>query len=116
MARTDVTVTPVPTWRNGVNAAELTLTMAAADTTDKNQATFTGREILVAHNTDASPHNITISSKAIANRAGDITAAIPAGAIMIFQAENYGWRQSGGKLWFEADDDTVKFGVIRPRL
>jgi hypothetical protein len=44
-----------------VSAAQLAITFAACDNVNGNSFTITGREILIAQNTDASPHTFTIT-------------------------------------------------------
>ena len=113
MARTDITATLLP----GPYAhAGALLTMTAADTTDQNAVVLYKGDILVAHNTDASAHTVTVTSSADPlGRTKDITAeSIAAGAIRVFGAFNLpGWKQSDARLYFEANDATVYFGVIR---
>jgi len=97
------------------NAADLTMT--AADASNKEEVAFTGSEVVVAHNTDVSAHTVTISSIADDDhgRTGDITSySLGAGEYAVFGPFDLdGWRQSGGLLHFEADDATVKFGVVK---
>jgi len=44
-----------------VTAGQLAITFAACDNTNGNSFTATGREILIAQNTDASPHTFTVT-------------------------------------------------------
>ena len=94
------------------------LTMTAADVANKEQVAASGKEIVIAHNSGAAPHAVTITSKAHApsGRTGDITTeAIAAGEIRVYGGPfpTNGWRQTDGQLYFEADSAEVKFGVIR---
>lgn len=90
--------------------------MTAADTSNKNSAVMVGGEMLLVHNTDSASHTYTINStpddKA---RTGDITTqTIAAGAIhVVGPFARLGWQQTDGTLHFEANDTTVKFGVVR---
>lgn len=112
MPRTTLTKTtgvgPNPT-------AGVAVTMTAADVTNKNQFTLTGREILIVHNTHATTA-FTFTVTSIADpygRTGHITAeSIAAGAIKAlgpFSLE--GWKQTDNYLYCEASDASVKFGV-----
>lgn len=96
------------------NAADLT--MQTGDTTDSEEVAFTGAELVIAHNTDqTNPHTLTIKSIASADlgRTGDITYALGADEYAVFGPfKRDGWRQSGGMLWFHADDALVKVGVL----
>ena len=113
MARVDLTKTTAPGY---YAAAGQAVTMADADIAeDGNQFTATGNDLVIAHNTGATPHNITINSVADPyNRSGDITSeSIAAGAIKIFGPyKTLGWQQSDGKIYLSADSDEVEFGVV----
>lgn len=117
MARTSITpvalVGPYPTLQPAVNTLDIALT--AADVANKNQAAQAGsRQVLLAFNSGVTPHTVTISSAVdVQNRTGDITAySVGAGELMAFLLKSTGWRQSDGKLYFEADHAEVKFAVI----
>lgn len=92
-------------------------TFTAADTTDQNRTVFTGKEILIAYNSGATPHTVTITS--VANRFGRLgtiaAESIAAGAYRHFgpftNAE--GWKQSDGYLYYEANDPEVLFAVLK---
>ena len=98
------------------NAADVAMT--AADVANFEQCTFTGKEVIIAHNSDgANPYTVTIESVADADlgRTGDITtyslAAGEVGAFGPFQSD--GWRQSDGTLHWKGSNAAVRFGVIR---
>lgn len=112
MARVVVTKTTAPGGYAGTSTA---VTMENGDTGDGLYITLTGREILVIHNTDASPQTWTATS--VANSRGrteDITAeSIAAGAIRIFgPIPLEGWVQTNGQFYFVASDPAVEFGVV----
>lgn len=96
----------------GVTAVE-----TAADVANLNAFPLTGREIVMARNTDASAHNVTISSTAdFAGRSRDITLeSVPAGAIRFYGGPFAvaGWQQSDGQLYISSDSALVKFTVIQ---
>lgn len=110
-------VTHTPVSPKGSNADEgVKLTMVAATPADDEEVALTGKELIVAQNTGGDPHTVTITSVADPlGRTNDITAAsIPAGEIWLFGPFSVtGWRQTNGKLYFEADTADVLFGVIR---
>lgn len=112
MARAALTKTIAP----GNNAsAGVALTLAAANVADKNQVTLGSNDLVVAQNTGATQHTVTISSVADdMGRTGDVAAeAIAAGAVRVFGPfRGPGWRQADGCLYLEANDAEVKFGVI----
>jgi hypothetical protein len=94
----------------------VTVTVTAADASNKNETPFTGTFFLYARNSGASTRSVTINSvaDAVQNRTGDITENIAAGVTKTFgpfAAE--GFRQSGGVLHFEAAHAEVLFSVLR---
>lgn len=95
--------------------AGVAVTLTAADVTNLNQFPWTGREVVVAQNTDTAAHTITITSVADERgRLGSISnEAIAAGVVRVygpFSAQ--GWRQTDGNVYLQADSALVKFGVI----
>ena len=115
MAKTTLTKTNA----NGNFAAAFkVLTMTAADTSNQNDFACSGDDLIVAWNSGASQHTITLTSVTYPpGRSGTITAeTIEAGVIKIFgpmKAE--GWMQSDGKIYIEANHVEVKFGIIKLR-
>lgn len=96
------------------DAADITFT--AADTVNQNQTTLTGKEMILARNVDASPHNITVNSVPDPfNRTNNITNyALGANEHAIFGPfDRTGWRQTDGQLYFEGDNVNIEFAVIR---
>ena len=96
------------------NAADLT--MQAADQVDGEEVTHVGNLLIVAHNTGASPHTITVTSVADdQGRTGDISYSLGAGEYAVFGPFAIkGWRATAdAMLDFEADDAEVYFGVVK---
>lgn len=117
MARVNITpvavIGPYPALPVAANALDIVLT--AADASEKNQASVAGsRQLLLALNTGAGAHTVTLTSAADdKGRSGDISAySVGAGELMAFLFKSPGWRQTDGKLYFEANDPEVKFAVI----
>lgn len=113
MARTTLTAVAEP---GSYTHAGVVLTMTAADVPNMNQAVLSGNEMLVAHNTGASPYTVTVTSAPDEyGRTKDIAAeSIAAGAYKIFgRFKLNGWRQSDGRLYFQASNASVLFGLIR---
>lgn len=114
-SHTPLTVLGTKTSAYTANGADLTMT--AADASNKEQVTITGKELVIAHNTGASAYTVTISSvaDAAAGRTGDVSAySLAAGEYAVFGPFDLdGWEQSDGKLYFEASNASVKFGVVR---
>jgi len=111
MARTTLTPQAGPKQYGG---ALLAVTMTAADVANKNQFKSTGTEFLLAQNTDAGAHNVTLTSAADPfGRTQDITESVAAGAIKVFgPIRQPGFVQVDGMIYLEAADATVKFGVV----
>lgn len=92
------------------------ITWEAADVGSGNEFTLTGNEIILVRNTDASAHNVTLTSVADPfGRTGDISSeSIAADEYKAFKAtEIQGWRQSDGKFYLSADDTTVEFAILK---
>lgn len=112
MARQTLTKATAPGAYATAGAA---ITMTAADTVNKEQFVSTGKELVIAQNTGGSPYTVTINSVADEyGRTGDVTAySVAAGAIAVFGPfPVHGWRQSDDKIYLEANNTAVKFGVI----
>ena len=96
-------------------AGSADLIETAADATNKNQFTASGNDLVIAHNTGASPYTVTISSvNDDEGRTGDITAySVAAGAIAFFGPfKRHGWAQTNGMIYLEASNASVKFAVV----
>jgi hypothetical protein len=93
----------------------LDLAWLAADATNKEQVVHSGREVIIAHNTGVGARTVTITSKAINGRTGDVTAySIGAGEYARFGPfPTRGWRQTDGFLYFEAEHAEVLFLVLK---
>ncbi len=92
------------------------VTWVAADTGNGNRFLSTGKEILLAKNTDSGSHTFTVTSKAnTKGRTGDMSAiAVAAGverATQIFPQD--GWKQTDGYIYVDASDATMYFAVLR---
>lgn len=99
---------------NGWPTDGVTATFAAADTVNDNYFVHTGKEIVVARNSGASPRTVTINSVAVNGRTGDITAdSIAAGATHVYGPFDItGFRQTDGNINLEADHAEVLFAVF----
>ncbi len=112
MARTNINAINAP---GGYAAAPTEVVYTPADVANKNSATLTGKELLLATNTDVGAHNITITSVADEKgRLGHVTNFnIAAGKTYVFgPIPTAGWIQADGKLYFEADHAGVKFTIV----
>ena len=98
-----------------VVADSLDLVWVVATPASDEQFTITGKEIILAWNTGATPHTITVTSVAIHGRTGDITAySIGADDIAILPLPVSGFKQvADGKCYFEADNAEVKFAILK---
>lgn len=115
MARQTLTAA-VPTGPWPPLAAGVTLAGTAANATDKEQTTCTGRELLIARNSGASSRVVTVTSKADqrTGRSGDVSFSVPAGEMrMIGPFDVDGFKQTDGNLYFEAAHAEIIWSVIR---
>lgn len=112
MARTSLTAISAP----GGNATTGTaFSYTAADVANGNSFKSTGKEIVVAKNTDgAVAHTVTISSTADPyGRTGDVSQSIAANGIYVFGPfPTTGWIQSDGKIYLSGDNAALEFQVI----
>ena len=120
MPQTNIaTQTPIGPYPAGgaVAALALDLVWTAANMSNGNKFTFTGKEVLLIWNTDASPHHATLSSVADSKgRTDDVTAyALAASDIAAFSFRGgaEGWQQgSDGSVHISADNALVKFAIL----
>ncbi len=89
----------------------------AADTVNKEEVVLTGKELLLVRNADgAGAHPITITSvNDEFGRTGNVASySIGISEFAMFGPfKQPGWRQTDGKLYFEADNVNIEFAVIR---
>lgn len=104
---------PYPTLP--VGAGTMTLTETAADTVNKEQFVPSGDDIVIAHNSGATPRTITFTSVADdLKRTGDITTySVAAGAITAFRIKKPGWMQTDGRVYIEASHAELKWAVLQ---
>ncbi|WP_447979085.1 hypothetical protein [Candidatus Nitrospira bockiana] len=116
MPRTALTVqTPKGPYPGTVSANDLDFTLAAGDVANGNEFSFTGRELIIAQNTDVGAQTITLTSaNDERNRKGDINAySIGAGEFAMFWAGSViGWDQSG-KFHINVSNAGIKLAIIR---
>lgn len=112
MPRTVLTKTAAT---GSTNYAGVVLTMTAADISNLNEFAASGKDLIVAHNTGGSSYTITVTSAADPyGRTRDISAvSIATGAYMVFgPLELTGWQQTDGRIYLQANNAAVKFGVV----
>jgi hypothetical protein len=113
MPRQTLTKTTAP---GGYAAAGVTVTMTAAIVADKEQFVATGKELVIAHNTNVGAQTVTITSAADeTGRTKDITTdSLAAGAIRVYGPFPLpGWVQAGTQyIYLQAGHADIKFGVI----
>ncbi len=90
----------------------------ASDPLDKDELQMRGgrgQELLICRNTDSSPHVVTIEGvEDPFGRTITVNYTIPPRTFAAFGPfEPVGWRQLDGKLYFNADDSSVQFAVLR---
>jgi hypothetical protein len=108
-------ITPIQLSKNPTTATAHTWT--AADVANGNSFASTGREVVLANNTDSGSHHVTMTSSAdpILGRTKDITSvSVAAGAyVELGMPQVSGWQQSDGTVHLSADDATMKFLILR---
>ena len=115
MTRATLTkTTPLGTLGTSYTANAADLTMTAANVSDKNQFAASGKDFLVAYNTGAGAHTVTITSTMDDNgRTGDIVYALGAGELAVLgPLDLEGWVQTNWKIYLEADSAEVFLGVL----
>lgn len=76
-------------------------------------------DILLARNTDAAPHNVTLlgapdGQGRDVDTAESLAAAGSAGAVTAFgPLKHAGWLQTGGYAHVDVDDNTIELAVLR---
>jgi hypothetical protein len=118
-ARTALTVQDIKGAFAAIAVGGADITFAAADATSKNYFPCTGKEILIAYNSDeANPYTVTITSvDDEKGRSEDIAAySLAAGDYAVFGVgltNAKGWKQTSGQIYLEASNEAVKFAVLR---
>lgn len=119
MARTNInTQIPVGPYPAGgvVSAAALDLVWVTADTVNNNEFDFSGKEVLLVWNPDASVHHFTLTSAPDEHgRSSDVTSyAIAATTISAFsfRGGSQGWQQQDGDVYLASDSALVKFAIL----
>lgn len=115
MARTLITKTQAPL---SFPTAGVAVTWTDADASNNNQFLMTADDLLLARNAHASAaKTVTVNSSADQQgRTLDITAqSIVAGKVYMFGpfTNKVGWVQTGGYLFCTAEDNNIKFAVIK---
>lgn len=94
----------------------VTVTMTAAIVADKEQFIATGKELVIAQNTNVGAQTVTITSAADeTGRVKHITTdSLAAGAIHVYGPfPLHGWVQAGTQyIYLEAGHADIKFGII----
>lgn len=74
-----------------------------------------GQELLLCRNTDSVPHVVTIEGvEDPFGRTITVAYTLPQRSFAAFGPfEPVGWRQLDGKLYFNADDSSVQFAILR---
>ena len=119
MSRTALTPhTPVGPYPTSVGAAALNIAETASDASNGNYvANMTGREVVIARNTDSGAQTVTFTSAPDEKgRTSDITAySIGAGLIAYFsfRGGTTGWQQSNGQLYIDTSSALVKLTCLQ---
>jgi hypothetical protein len=103
---------------NIITAGQLTVTLTACDAANGNQYVYSGRDILLLQNTDASPHPITVNTIAdpFGGTNSSLTAySLPANSISAIQMKySQGWLQTGGVIQIASGCSAlIKIGILQ---
>jgi len=113
LARTNLTKTNAP-GRYATTGANLTL--ANGDVVNGNQFKSTGKELLVARNTDGvTPYYLSVTSAADPyGRTGDISQHdLAPGETHVFGPfPVQGWQQSDGNIYVNAENAAIELAVV----
>jgi hypothetical protein len=112
---TQLTKTTIEGPFGDYGADEADVTMAAADPTNGNMFRASGKDVVLAHNSGAAAHTVTITSAADPyGRTRDISAySLGAGEIAVFGPfGTTGWMAPDGYIYLSADSAEVRFGVV----
>jgi hypothetical protein len=101
-----------------VSATQLDVTEAASDASNGNSFPFSGKEVLLLHNTDSGAQTVDLTSASDARgRSADIAGySIGAGKIAMFDFRGGldGWLQVDGNVYFKTSSALVKAAVLIP--
>ncbi len=109
-------VTDVPEDYAASADTGVAISFTAADATNGNYIKSTGKEILVAQNTDAGgPHNVTVTSVVDEEgRSGDIVVAVPASSQALFQKlPRDGFAGPEANILVTGATTDIQFAVLR---
>ena len=116
MARQTITVR-TGTGKYPTSAQLDPFALTAADATNYEQCAYTGREVIIAHNSSAdTAYDVTIESVASqrTGRTGNLVVEVPFGEhVVIGPLGLDGFKQTDGKLYFRGENAAILFGVVR---
>jgi hypothetical protein len=92
-----------------------TLTFTALDNVNGMEVVASGNDLVLIHNTTGGAVVFTMKSSADPfGRVGDITKSVPAsGFALVGPLGATGWRQTNGRLWFDAAATGLELAVIQ---
>ena len=106
---------------SSVSAGGLAITFTACDSTNGNSFTSTGREVLIAQNTDSSAHTFTITP--VSDPYGgtntqfttySLAATGSTGSTSAVQMKyQIGWLQTGGTINMTCSSNLIKYAVLQ---
>jgi len=100
-----------------VAADSLDLTFTAADITNQNQFSASGRDLVAirnAHLTTAFTFTLNTAPDTHGRKADITSYALQAGEVVLFFfTEVDGWRQSDGFIYLDANSVSIQYAVVR---
>jgi hypothetical protein len=115
MPRTNLTPKAAVGSYGDYAAGAADLAMTAADVANMNQFSASGKDLVIAHNTGGSAYSVTITSAPdpFGRLTHIATYSLGAGAYAVFGPFALaGWVQADGKIYLQASNAAVKFGVV----
>ncbi len=117
-AFTPITPFTLPKNNQTITAGQLTVAMTSCDAANGNQYVYSGRDVLLLQNTDASPHPITVNT--IADPYGGTNTSLtsyslPANSISAIQMQfSQGWLQTGGVIQIASGcSNLIKIAILQ---
>ena len=112
MAETALTIT---TPGNQWSTEGAAVTMDALDNANGNKFAAKRLALVIAHNTDASPHFVQITSQPLANtgRTGSVNEELAAGEIRAFLVTRDGWANAADEVLLPTGQSaTIEVGIV----
>ena len=116
MARQVHTAQSLPSDTN-YTGASLTWTATNSTTADGESVSSTGKDLILARNTNSSTTAYTVTITSVADSLGrtrDMSLSVAADAYAMFGPfRQTGWKQTDGNIYFASTNNDIEFAVLR---